>query len=139
MKHFEKLFVAGTFDHFHAGHQFFLWSAHKMCDEMVIIIARDSTVKRIKGKNPLYTEEERFHRVKAENIPKAIVRLGREDGDFFHTLREEMPNGLLLGYDQLLDEEAVRKRFPLLEIMRAKAYKSNYFKSSKFGKEKRQG
>jgi len=132
MKRFQKLFVAGTFDRFHTGHQFFLWQASGMCEQLVIIVARDKTVHRIKGRPSHHDEEARLQRIKNENIPHTSVRLGREDGDFFQTLQEESPDGLLLGYDQRFDEEKAKDIFPELLIIRAEAYKPEHFKSSKY-------
>lgn len=132
MKKFPKLFLAGTFDHFHVGHQFFLWQGKVMCEEMVVIIARDRTVERIKGKTVTHSEEKRLQRVKQENLPRTIVRLGREDGDFLRTLREEMPDALLLGYDQRFDESTLEALFPNMKVIRVEAYKPHCFKSSKY-------
>ncbi len=132
MKKFRKLFVAGTFDGLHAGHQFFLWQASEMCEKLLVVVARDATVHRIKGRPAKYSEEVRLERVKREDLPNATVRLGRGDGDFFETLRKEFPDGLLLGYDQRFDEGKAKKVFPKLVIMRAEAYKPEHFKSSKY-------
>ena len=38
----------GTFDYFHAGHEAYLREAQNRCDELHIIIARDTTVQRVK-------------------------------------------------------------------------------------------
>ena len=65
MDKFNKLFVAGAFDSFHMGHQFFLWKASSMCKELVVVVARDETIKRIKNKTltvimiPVYEEKKR--------------------------------------------------------------------------------
>ncbi len=129
---FSKLFVAGTFDNFHIGHQFFLWNASSICKRLIIIISRDINAERIKGRKPKRKENLRLERIQKENIPNATIRLGRLDGDFFQTLREEAPDALLLGYDQKVKKDAFQKHFPNLHIMRAEAYFPEYFKSSKF-------
>jgi|GEM_PF-1344748 cytidyltransferase-like protein len=132
VKHFSKLLVAGTFDHFHVGHQHFLHTASGMCDQLIIIIGREGTVERIKGRVPRNSEEARLERVQSENIPHAHVRLGRKDGNIWETIREEMPNAIFLGYDQQFDEVKGAKLFPDIEIMRGNAYRPEHFKSSKF-------
>jgi len=133
VKKFGKIFVAGTFDRFHVGHQFLVWQAVKLAEEVVVIVARDTTVKRIKGHQPRLSEEKRMKRILEEKIPGLRARLGRSDGDFWETLREESPDALLLGYDQNFDEEACHELFPEIKIFRAEPYAPEFFKSSKFG------
>ncbi len=132
MDKFNKLFVAGAFDSFHMGHQFFLWKASSMCKELVVVVARDETIKRIKNKTPKYSEEKRLQRIKEENLFNAKIRLGREDANFVVTLKEENPDVLLLGYDQKFDEKKGRESFPNLIILRADSFAPDFFKSSKF-------
>ncbi len=127
-----KIFVAGTFDRFHLGHQFFLWTAVECSHELVVVVARDATVRRIKSQTPVHSETERLKRIVAENLPRTRVRLGREDGNFWKTLEEEMPDILLLGYDQRFDEVEAHRRFPDLKIERIAAFAPAFFKSSKF-------
>lgn len=128
----KKVFVGGTFDGLHVGHQFFLWNAVSLASEMVVVVARDETVLRYKKQMPRFLENERLSRVCAENLPHTQVRLGRRDGDFFQTLREESPDILLLGYDQRLDPAAVQKQFPTLRIERADPFAPEFFKSARF-------
>lgn len=135
MKQFPKLLVAGVFDHFHVGHQHFLHHASQMCDELVIVIGREGTVEKIKGRKPQHSEHKRLERIQSENIPHAHVRLGREDGNVWETIREENPDGILLGYDQRFDDAQCREEFPDIQILRAEAYAPQHFKSSKFGKQ----
>ncbi|MCF7918113.1 adenylyltransferase/cytidyltransferase family protein [Candidatus Gracilibacteria bacterium] len=131
MKSFKKVFVAGTFDKFHAGHQFFLKQASDLGEEITIIIARDATVERIKGRRPIHTQEERLFKLTQE-YPQAHVRLGREDGNFIETVKEESPDVLFLGYDQHIDESQFQEAFPQMKILKGEAYKPEIFKSSKF-------
>ncbi len=132
VKKFPKLLVAGVFDHFHVGHQYFLHQAISVCDELVVIIGRTSTVEHTKGRKPIHSETQRLKRIEAEKIPHAHVRLGREDGDVWETIREENPDAILLGYDQRFDEKKCRDLFPNIQILRAKEYRPEQFKSSKF-------
>ncbi len=103
-----------------------------MCEELVIVIGREGTVERIKGRKPRHSESERLERIETENITHAHVRLGREDGNVWKTIEEESPNAILLGYDQRFDEAQCRKQFPDIQILRAEPYAPEHFKSSKF-------
>jgi cytidyltransferase-like protein len=129
---FSKVFVAGTFDGLHAGHQFFLWCAAQISKSLVVVVARDSTVLKLKKRVPKFPESERQARVFFEDLPNACVRLGRADGDFWQTLSEENPDVLFLGHDQKFDEVAARQKFPQLKILRAAAFSPEFFKSSRF-------
>ena len=50
----------GTFDRLHPGHEHYLREAKKYGDHLVTIVARDSTVFRVKGKNPIHDEQIRL-------------------------------------------------------------------------------
>lgn len=129
-----KVFVAGTFDKFHVGHQYLLWNAYSICDAMVVVVACDKTVERIKNNKPHTGEGDRRKRIVEEfkSHANVDVRLGRKDGRFFLTLEEEKPDLLVLGYDQMADETAIKEAFPGLEIKRMGSYAPVFFKSSKF-------
>lgn len=125
-----KVFVAGTFDHFHIGHQYTLWRALNEGDQMVVIVARDKTVQKIKSKKSRQSEEIRVQRIRKEQLPNTIVRLGRSDAHFWQTLHDEKPDVLCLGYDQRISEKEIQKEFPNLIIKRMDPYYPDFFKSS---------
>jgi FAD synthetase len=127
-----KLFLAGTFDPLHIGHQWLLWSATKMADEIIVIVATDTMVRKIRGREPFSPETKRLDRLQQENLPHTKIRLGREDGNFLQILREENPDILLLGFDQNANIELIQAEFPCLKIQRAKNYFPEFFKSSYF-------
>jgi cytidyltransferase-like protein len=127
-----KIFVAGTFDPLHIGHQWLLWDAVKKATAMTVVIATDVTVRKIRGRDSFYTEEKRMNRLKQEMLPNTKIRLGRTDGDFIQTLREEDPDILLLGFDQIADEKLIRDNFSRLKIRRTEKYFPEFFKSSHF-------
>jgi len=134
MKSRKKVFVAGTFDNFHVGHQFFLWSALSCGSEIAVIVARDETVARLKGRGARNNEDVRKERLAREfgSCENVKVRLGNLKGDFMKTLAEETPDILFLGFDQIFDERKCLEVFPDLKIVRAKKYFPEIFKSSKF-------
>lgn len=128
----KKVMAFGTFDHFHAGHEAYLKQAKALGDYLVVIIARDETVKRIKGRNPDQNEKERQMIVKSCGLADK-VRLG-EPGDKYHVLRKYKPNVIALGYDQftftfrlekfLIDEKMDAK------IVRMNPYRPKVYKTS---------
>jgi len=50
MKKLVKVLAFGTFDILHPGHEFYLKEAKKHGDILDVVVARDSTVEKIKGK-----------------------------------------------------------------------------------------
>ncbi len=130
----KKVFVAGTFDNFHVGHQFFLWSASNFGEKLIVIVARDETVKSLKIREARNNENIRKSRLEKEfaNYKNVKIRLGNLNGNFLETLREENPDILYLGFDQYFDEKKCSETFPNLKIVRAKKYFPEIFKSSKF-------
>ena len=132
MKQYKKVFVAGVFDNFHIGHQYFLWTTSVLAKDMVIIVARDKTVQIIKGQKPKNNEKKRLYRIKQEKIKNARIRLGRLDGKFLETVKQEAPDILVLGYDQKINEKKFLHYFPNLVIQRGNPFYPQYFKSSLF-------
>ncbi|RLF13769.1 MAG: DUF357 domain-containing protein, partial [Thermoprotei archaeon] len=58
-----KVLVAGVFDLIHPGHLFFLQCAKEL-GEVYVVVARDSTVERIKGRRPVVPEDQRLEVVR---------------------------------------------------------------------------
>lgn len=130
----KKVLVFGTFDVFHPGHDFFLREAKRYGDLLYVVVARDKTVKLVKGKLPRFNENERLRILNSLiYVEKAV--LGYE-GDKYHIIEEIKPDIICLGYDQVhfIDrlEENLRKRRMTLRIIRIeKSYKPEIYKSSK--------
>jgi FAD synthetase len=125
----KRVVCAGTFDYLHQGHIDFLIQAKALGDELVVIVARDETVKRIKGFLPDHNEELRMNRIKETGIPDEVV-LGNLKEDLFHILDELKPDVIALGYDQRVSEEIVQKRCPVCTVKRLVSYHPEKFKSS---------
>ncbi|MHA1679090.1 MAG: adenylyltransferase/cytidyltransferase family protein, partial [Promethearchaeota archaeon] len=56
----KKVLCFGTFDILHPGHVSFLKQARKYGNYLVVVVARDENVKKIKGKYPLDNELKRI-------------------------------------------------------------------------------
>lgn len=97
--------ASGVFDLLHTGHLHYLEEARKLGDELVVVVARDSTVRREKHE-PITPEGVRRELVEAlKPVDEAI--LGGE-GDMYEVVEKIRPNIIALGYDQQHDEEAIR-------------------------------
>lgn len=128
--------VFGTFDFIHQGHLNFFMQAKQHGNELVVVIARDSTVQRTKGEKPFFTENERLRAVKrVKTVDRAV--LGHLD-DVYRVIAEEQPDIICLGYDQSFFVEKLEqklKEFGLqTKIMRLKPFLPEKYKSSKIMK-----
>lgn len=121
----------GTFDYLHPGHIFYLEQARKLGDKLIVVVAKDINVTRIKGKAPRQNENIRLARIKELDIVDKTL-LGNEK-DRLRVVEENQPDVIALGYDQQVDIKALEKRFKG-EVIRLKPYKPEKYKSSKIVK-----
>ncbi len=132
-----RVVCAGTFDHLHPGHIDYLLQAKALGDELIVIVARDETVTRIKGIRPEHDENRRRMDVESTGIPERVV-LGNLEQDLFFILGELVPDIVALGYDQRVSEEELKTRVPACTVVRLKPFYPDRFKSS-FYRAGRQG
>jgi cytidyltransferase-like protein len=92
------VFVGGGFEIIHPGHLHTLEEAKKLGDVLIVIVARDSTIRRRKGREPVSSETERLHLLGSLRQVDAAI-LGVE-GDIYNTLERVKPDVVALGYDQ---------------------------------------
>ncbi len=122
-----RVLVFGTFDLLHPGHRFVLSEAAKR-GELHVVVARDSTVARIKNHAAHHNEAERAAMIQ-EAFPEARVRLGSDAGDFLAPVREVQPDLIVLGYDQRLPPGVSEADFPC-PVERLPAFEPEKYKSS---------
>lgn len=124
--------VAGTFDFIHPGHLDLFRQAKDLGGELVVVVSRDSSAEKTKGKKPVFSEIERLEMVASVRYVDS-ARLGNP-GDWFLVLCEVRPDVLLLGYDQSVDKEALRafleKNGLKTRVVRGKGFETYKFKSS---------
>lgn len=94
--------ASGVFDIIHTGHISYLEQARAMGDELVVVVASDSTVRR-KRHEPITPGTMRV-RIIGSLKPVTEAVLGN-DGDMFSILRDIRPDVIVLGYDQEFDEK----------------------------------
>ena len=103
--------ASGVFDLLHLGHVKFLEEAKKAGGEnakLVVIVARDSTVKDTKGRKPIMPENQRRALVESLRGVDAAV-LGIENFDIGEVIESVKPDVIALGYDQVDMEQRVRE------------------------------
>jgi len=103
--------ASGVFDLLHLGHVKFLEEAKKAGGknaELLVIVARDSTVQETKGRKPVMPENQRVALVESLRVVDEAV-LGLEDFDIGDVIERVKPDVIALGYDQAEMEERVRE------------------------------
>ena len=112
-KHGKKRVVlaSGVFDLLHLGHVKFLEEAKKAGGkdaELIVIIARDSTVEKNKGRKPIMPENQRRALVESLKVVDEAV-LGFEEFDIGDVIERIKPDVIALGYDQADMEKRVQE------------------------------
>jgi cytidyltransferase-like protein len=123
--------AGGVYDVLHVGHLAALAEAKTMGDLLITVVATDVTVEMLKGRRPVFPEEDRRLLVEGlKPVDKAI--LGYEDVGlgYEEVLMEVMPDIIAFGYDQLSLEKNVR------EIIDRRKLKIETVRLSKFDHEK---
>ena len=129
----KKVMAMGTFDVLHAGHLAYLAQAKRQGDRLIVVIARDATVEQERGRKPLHDERERLRAVqRVELVDEAV--LGNV-GDKLAIVRQLKPDAICLGYDQAVDEHALRRALRewglgQVRILRMSAFQPERYKSS---------
>ncbi len=94
--------ASGVFDLLHLGHVKFLEEAKAAGGKnarLVVIIARDSTVEKTKGRKPIMSENQRRALVESlKVVDEAVLGLGNFDID--KVIAQVKPDIIALGYDQ---------------------------------------
>ena len=102
--------ASGVFDLLHLGHVKFLEEAKKVGGknaELVVIVARDSTVEDTKDRKPIMPENQRCALVESLKIVDREI-LGSENLDLDNVIQTVKPDIIALGYDQSGMESRVK-------------------------------
>ena len=134
-KTIKVILADGVYDVLHLGHLAALAEAKKLGDVLVVVVATDATVENLKGRKPLFPEEDR--RALVEGLkPVDIAILGYEDVGFGfeQVLAEVKPDVVAFGYDQEKLEntvaEIIRRRKMKIDIAKLPRYESERYVSS---------
>jgi len=128
----QKIVLAsGVFDLLHLGHVKFLEAAKKEGGKnakLIVIVARDKTVEKTKGRKPIIPENQRCELINSlKVVDKAL--LGYENLDIAEIINVTNPNVIVLGYDQ----QALEKK--VLDYINKNNDKIKISKIEKFGKD----
>ena len=129
----KKVMVFGAFDGLHPGHLDFFRQAKRHGDFLIVSVGTDRNVAKIKGKRPLFGEDERLALVKSLRVVDRAV-LGAQK-DFYKEIKKYKPDVICLGYDQWARQQEVEKELSNVglgetEVVRLAPYKAEKSKST---------
>ena len=131
----KKVMAFGCFNILHLGHLTYLEKAKSFGGKLIVVVARDSTIKKEKEKEPFFDEKARCRMVSALRMVDETI-LGDEH-DRYAVIRKMRPDVLVLGYDQPvsineLKEKLVEMGLEKTKIVKVEQYKDDeIYKSSK--------
>lgn len=134
-----KVMVFGTFDGLHKGHINFFKQAKNLIKNsfLIVSIARDKNVLKIKGEYPDKNEKERLSLVKKSKSADKVVLAGKTE--YLAHILKEKPDIIALGYDQVAYVKDLKKdlknlsvqvgKNSLIKIVRMKPHKEKIYKN----------
>lgn len=96
-KMLKVVLTGGVFDILHPGHIYTLEQARKEGDLLVVVVATDQTVKKLKKKEPLHPQKLRIKLLQALKIVDLVIA-GKKN--WLEVLNQVKPDVVVFGYDQ---------------------------------------
>ena len=128
-----KIMVFGIFDGLHEGHLNFFKQAKNFIKNsfLIVSIARDDNVFRIKGYKTKFKDIERRDLVKKCNIVDKVIMAGKKN--YLRHILKELPDIIALGYDQKAYVKELKKDLKIkgisIKIIRLKPFKEKIYKN----------
>lgn len=128
--------VFGTFDMIHAGHVDLFRQARTLADDvhLIVSVARDANVARIKKQRPRNDELRRVGELQKSGYADEVVLSG--ESDHVPHILSARPDIIALGYDQEGEyvnglQEMLKKKGLSVRIVRLEPHYPDTFKTSK--------
>ena len=127
--------VFGVFDGLHPGHRAFLSQAKKYGKKLVVVVARDKVVRKLKNKTSVEKENNRMNALRKIVVVDRVL-LGDEKQSSYGVIKKYKPEIICLGYDQQWLAKDLKKRMkqkfiPQTRVIKLKSHHPEKFKSSK--------
>jgi FAD synthetase len=129
-----RVMLFGVFDRLHPGHLYLLYHARQKGRELIVVVARDTAVKKLKGHAPKESEEVRVRHIRETKLATKVI-LGDTKQESYAVIKKYKPDAIALGYDQKGLAKDLKARIktgdlPALRLISLKAYKPKEFHSS---------
>jgi len=107
-KSIKVVLTGGVYDIIHPGHIHTLKNSKQEGDLLIVSIARDNRVIKIKGRKPINNEKRRT--ILVSSIRYVDFTLLGSKGDIFGIVKKIKPNIITIGYDQTHQISELRRR-----------------------------
>ena len=132
----KTVLTSGAFDLIHYGHIRLLEEAKRLGGpgaRLVVIVARDENIRRLKGHPPVIPEDQRRALVEALRVVDEAL-LGYRDLDMATVLDRVKPDVIAVGYDQdgieAMAKKAIEERGLKIEVKRISRFAQDDLDSS---------
>ncbi len=129
----KKVMAFGTFDVFHPGHTSYLAQAKKLGEYLIVVVARDETVLKVKKQEVRNKEQMRVEILKQSGLADEVVFGSLVDR--YAVIEKYKPDIIALGYDQKINLAELKNKLQEFglrsEIVRLEAFQPEIYKSSK--------
>jgi FAD synthetase len=137
------ILASGVFDLLHYGHVYYLTKAKKTVEdketELIVIVAKDKNVEKLKGEKPIMPEDQRRALVESLKVVDTAI-LGYEELDMLKVIEKVKPDLIALGYDEEKLEKKLKKliseRCMKVQVVRVSKFKEKDLVSSSKIKQK---
>ncbi len=129
-----KVLVFGVFDLLHSGHKHFLRQASRQGEQLVVVVARDKVVSKIKKLKPQQNQITRLRNIKKLPFVQTARWGDKVRHHQYHMIKLIKPDIVCLGYDQKPNLKQVKQELRQTglnpKFIRLKSYQPHKFKSS---------
>ncbi len=122
--------VFGTFDIFHPGHRDFFQQAKKHGGYLVVVVARDETVKQVKEQKPTNNEQKRKEVIQRSGLADEVVLGNLEDK--YAVIEKYKPDVICLGYDQDFFIDKLKEKLEEFKMEETRIFRLEPFESEKY-------
>ncbi len=128
----DRVIAFGSFDILHPGHLLYLRKSKRFGRKLIVIVARDSSIKKLKGRKAALDENARLEIVKSLRIvDKALLGSSfRSEEGMYGIIERVKPDVIAVGYDQKLDimelKEWLGRKKMRARIVRISSYYKKY-------------
>ena len=128
-----KVLVFGAFDELHPGHRHFLKRARDYGDQVIVALAQDNVIEKLKSHQPGQSFNERKKALEESGLVHKVYKGDAVLGNY-RTLSLDHPDVIALGYDQdqlSADLSKWMQRYHVpLPIVRIESFKPDTYKTS---------
>ncbi len=136
-----RVMAFGSFDVLHPGHIMYLEKAKKLGRRLIVVVARDESIRMFKGAAPFFNEKERLRMLSALRVVDKAV-LGNSISspeERYSIISRFRPDVVVFGYDQRVSVKRVKawmkQKGMHVKIVRLRAsLNEEFYKSSKIRK-----